>query len=265
MTIPTAEYDTSTVFDFNKLLQDAKAGAAWPLGDYDFEVVEAAFVRANSGAPMIKAKLRCLVGPYANKSITNNFVMSVDNPTALSIFFRHMAAFGLDENFFRQIGTGDLTPVAASMLSRRARITIGHREWGGAMQNDVKAVKPITEGLVGGGGVPGPAMTGAMVPPPVPAAAAQYAPPAAATVAVAPPPLPVTPPAPPVAAAVTALAAVPPPPPVAVVPVAAPVAVEQPPAGYTPELWATIPEAARQAIIASQAVNTPPAPPALPV
>lgn len=298
----TAPYE-GTVFDFSKLLQDAKAGAAWPVGDYDFEITEADAVTANSGAPMIKTKLRCLVGPYANKHITNNFVLSVDNPTALNIFFRHMSAFGLSDDFFRSIGSGNLAPVAANLVGKRARITIAHRQWQGAAQNDVKAVKPITEGLVGGGGLPGaPALAGmpATAPPPPPVAAAPAAPVAA------PPPPPVAAPPAPVAAPVAppaAPAAVPPPPPqldqsaavapppppvAAQAPVAAPVApppappapaaATAPPAGYTQELWDSIPEAARAAIIAQLTASVapaiaataapagpPPPPPGLPV
>lgn len=290
MTAPTEPL----VFDFSKLLQDAKAGSAWPIGDYDFEVAEADFVIAGTGAPMIKTKLRCLVGAYAGKTVTNNFVMSVDNPGALAIFFRHMAAFGLSNEWFGQIGQGDLHPVAAALRGRRARITLGHREWQDVTQNDVKGVKPITEGMAGGPslapGLPAAGATGVVVPPPPAAAqAGLYAvpnPPAAPAVATAPPPPPAAPAAPaaaavpppppppvgpeyaaaPVAAAPPAppaapAVAAPPPPPPAQVPSAPAVAppppppatapaAALPPEGYPADLWATIPPAAQQAILA---------------
>lgn len=287
MTAPTEPL----VFDFSKLLQDAKAGSAWPIGDYDFEVAEADFVIAGTGAPMIKTKLRCLVGAYAGKTVTNNFVMSVDNPGALAIFFRHMAAFGLSNEWFGQIGQGDLHPVAAALRGRRARITLGHREWQDVTQNDVKGVKPITEGMAGGPslapGLPAAGATGVVVPPPPAAAqAGLYAvpnPPAAPAVATAPPPPPAAPAAPAAAAvpppppppppvgpeyaAPAAAAPVPPappappvpttpPPPPAPVPAPAPVpptptaVVALPPEGYPADLWATIPPAAQQAILA---------------
>jgi len=145
--------ETLNVFDFGQLLKDAKAGAAWPEGDYDFEVAEADAVTASTGSPMVKTKLRCLVGTYANKTVTNNFVLSVENPGALAIFFKHMKAFGLDESFFAQMGQSDLRPVAAALRGRRARITLGRRMWNDVPQNQVNGVKPITEGLAGG---PGP-------------------------------------------------------------------------------------------------------------
>jgi hypothetical protein len=249
-------------YDFNRLLQDAKAGGAWPLGDYDFEVVDTLVKQsASSTNEMIVAKMRCLVGPYAGKHVTNNFVLTVDNPTALNIFFRHMTAFGLDDRFFAQIGSGNLAPVAAALKGRRARITIGHRTWNGAPQNDIKAINPLTDGMMAQS-VGQPPVAPSAVPPPPPPQPATPPPPAAAQVPPPPPPAPASaavPPPPPPPAPST-----PPPPPVSV---PAP-AQSAPPAGYSPELWASIPEAAKAAILASQpqqpAAAVPP-PPALPV
>lgn len=294
-----------TTYDFSKLLQDAKAGGAWPLGDYDFEVVDT-MVKASSngsGNEMIVAKLRCLVGPYANKSITNNFVLSADNPNALNIFFRHMTAFGLDERFFAQIGSGDLTPVAAALKGRRARITIGHRQWNGAMQNDIKAINPLIEGM--GNTLPGavagvPPMPPGVVPPAGAMLPPMTVPPAPApTPAPAPAPVPAPPPPPPPAPVPPTPAAVPAP----VTPVTqpgwtppplpeslqytppAPPAPQAPgvPPGYSPELWESIPPEAKAAILGAQSAQQaaapaaptspapqaymppPPPPPALPV
>lgn len=289
-----------TTYDFSKLLQDAKAGGAWPIGDYDFEVVDT-MVKASSngsGNEMIVAKMRCLVGPYANKHITNNFVLSQDSPNALNIFFRHMTAFGLDDGFFAQLGNGDLTPVAHALKGRRARITIGHRQWNGAMQNDIKAIAPLIEGM--SNTIPG-AVAGF---PPAPAggpsayagvgvqpAAVPPPPPPATPAPIVTPPTPVTQPGwtPP---ATPQYAPPPPPPPAApaapvAVPEAAPVAppaaptADAPPPGYSPELWASIPAEAKAAILgAAQAqvaaapapvaaapagMVPPPPPPALPV
>jgi hypothetical protein len=278
-----------TTYDFSKLLQDAKAGGAWPIGDYDFEVGDTMVKTSSSGSgnEMIVTKLRCLVGPYAGKSITNNFVLTADNASALNIFFRHMAAFGLDENFFAQIGQGDLTPIASALRGRRARITIGHRQWNGTNQNDIKAINPLT------GGVASPtaaAPTGMMpppppgvqpptmsTPPPPPPPSAIPATEMSATHATTPQQVPVMSTHTPVAAAPPPPAAVPPPAPPAATPppppppppVAAPAAapMDTPPAGYTPEVWAVLPEVAKQAILATvQPVSAaPPPPPELPI
>jgi hypothetical protein len=273
-----------TVYDFSKLLKDAKAGGAWPLGDYDFEVVDTLVKTSSSGSgnEMVTAKLRCLIGPYANKHITHNFVLTADNPTALNIFFRNMAAFGLDENFFAQIGNGDLNPAAQALKGRRARVTIGHRVWNGANQNDIKAINPITDGMsnVLPGAQPSAGTLPATAPPPPPPA--QTAP-AQATAPSTPPPPPPPPPAPtPAQPQVPPQTPPPPPPPSPTAPTPPPPQPETPqqtvgngvPAGYTPELWASIPDAAKQAILASQPTPvthaaaqqlTPPPPPPLPV
>ncbi len=252
-----------TTYDFKKLLQDAKAGGAWPLGDYDFEVADANVkVSGNgSGNEMLVTKLRCLVGPYAGKHITNNFVLTIDNPTALGIFFRHMAAFGLDDNFFAQIGEGNLAPAAQALKGRRARITIGHRQWNGGTQNDVKAVNPLTDGL--SNTLPG-AVAGS--PPPPPPAQAMTPPPPPST----PPP---PPPPPPPAMATPPSAPPPPPPPVPQQPAPAttPTQVEIP-TQYA-AVWDSLPDAAKQAILAAQqqppfitpTAPQPPPPPQLPV
>jgi hypothetical protein len=260
-------------YDFNQLLKEAKAGAAWPVGDYDFEVADAVAKKTSNGdKEMVVAKLRCLVGPYANKTVTNNFVLSPDSPTALAIWFRQMNAFGLDDSFFAQIGsTSNLAPVAEALKSRRARITIGHRTWNGATQNDVQAVKPIDgpANTLPAGNVP-PAPPAGTVPPPPPAAPA--------TQATAPPPPPpqTTPPPPPAAPVDAPAPATPPaPPPTAPPtppPTQAPAVADPAPDGYTQELWNSIPDAAKAAIRAAQgnggaqpAAVPPPPPSPLPV
>ncbi len=261
-----------TTYDFKKLLQDAKAGGAWPLGDYDFEVAEANVKMSGNGSgnEMIVTKLRCLVGPYAGKHINNNFVLTADNPNALSIFFRHMAAFGLDDNFFTQIGEGNLAPAAQALKGRRVRITIGHRQWNGGTQNDVKAVNPLTDGL--SNTLPGAAVGS---PPPPPPPTATVPPPPTSSSAPSPPPPPATPSPPPPLPAMTAPPAAPPPPPPPPVqqpaPAPAPPQVEIPPQ-YT-AVWDSLPDAAKQAILGAQqqppfitpTAPQPPPPPQLPV
>lgn len=272
-----------TTYDFSKLLQDAKAGSAWPIGDYDFEVIDTLVKTSSSGSgnEMIVTKLRCLVGPYASKTITNNFVLTADNPSALNIFFRHMAAFGLDDSFFGQLGSQGLAPVAQALKGRRARITIGHRQWNGTNQNDIKAIQP----LVGGVGVTAntvPNAVAGMVPPtsiPTPGAASAVPPP--------PPPPPPTqehtsPPPPPAGlspspASTPALSSTTPPPPpppptpTPPAPVSVPPSVETVPDGYTPEIWAVLPPDAKAAILAMQpaaaptTAPVPPPPPELPI
>lgn len=142
-----------TTVDFARALQDAKSVSyeALPIGDYDVEVVESTALRSSNGKPMIKVQLQVLSGPYQNRRIFNNFVFSIENAMAVSIFFRHMKCFGLKEDFFAQMGAnGSMEAVASALMGRRARVTLGMRQWQGEDRNEVNQIKPYT----GAPGVP---------------------------------------------------------------------------------------------------------------
>lgn len=290
------------VLDFGKLLQDAKAGSAWPKGDYDMEVTEADSVHSKDGVPMVKAKLRCLLGSYAGKTMINNFVLKHDSPGALAMFFKSMRALGLDDasvvQMMGQINAADpncLAPLANALRGRRARFTNDHRMWNGVAQNNITGVNPITDGIGAAGpiGSPTPAGVAPSVPAP-PNLVAVPNPPAAPSVPTpglggapvppapgysqpAPAPAPVPPqPGPPPAPQPTPAPA--PIPPASPQPAAPP--VQQPaapqdvaPAGFE-AIWVTLSPEQKQGILASlaaqqqvvpQAAAAVPAPPAMPV
>jgi hypothetical protein len=183
-----------TTIDFAKALRDAKGASyeALPSGDYDVEVAQADATRASSGKPMIKAQMSVLFGPHQGRRVFNNFVLSLENPQAVAIFFRHMRSFGLTDEFFASLGTASgLEPVASALQGRRARLTLGQREWNGEPRNEVNAVKPYTgaPAVAGPGSHPaGPgAGPGAAAPPPL--ATPPVAPPAPPVAPSAPPPV----------------------------------------------------------------------------
>ena len=156
-----------TTVNFNQVLKDAKSASfeALPIGDYDVETEKSEAVQSSNGRPMIKTTFKVIVGPHTNRKVMNNFVLVVDNPVALAIFFRNMKCFGLEDNFFAALGDqGSLDVVANAMVGKRVRLTLGQREWQGEMRNEVKQVKPYTgaPGGMGGGPAAGPmpGMTG---------------------------------------------------------------------------------------------------------
>lgn len=189
-----------TTIDFGKAIQDAKGASFEPLpvGDYDVEVAKSEAVTSQNGKPMIKTTMRVVSGPYEKRPIINNFVLSLENPQATAIFFRHMKAFGLTEEWFASLGkVGSLEPVASALIGRRVRLSVAHREWNGEMRNEVKAVKPYTGAppQVGPAGPSGPLagppsggpVAGPTAPVPAPAPVAPPAPtPIPAPVAAAP-------------------------------------------------------------------------------
>lgn len=135
--------------DWNSLKKAADdATKPAPPGTYLCEVTKAEAGNAsNSGNPMIKTTMRIVDGPAAGKTIFNNFNLTLDNAFAMSIFFRHMAAFGLDDSFF---GAGPaVEQVAATLVERRARVTISIRQWQGQDRNQVDNVEPPLGGVVG--------------------------------------------------------------------------------------------------------------------
>jgi hypothetical protein len=136
-----------TTIDFNKALADAKSASfeALPKGDYNIEVASADAVTAATGRPMIKCKMKVIDGPYQNRPVMTQFVLVIDNPNALSMFFRNMKNFGIDEAFFAQMGQmGSLEPVAAALVGRRAQVTLGIRPWNGEDRNEVTNIKKYT-------------------------------------------------------------------------------------------------------------------------
>lgn len=136
-----------TTVDFLRALKDAKSVSfeALPAGDYDVEIVESSATRSSNGKPMIKVKFQVLSGPYQNRTVFNNFVFSADNAMAMSIFFRHMKCFGLKDEFFASLGAnGSMDAVAANLMNKRARVTLGIRQWQGEDRNEVNQIKPYT-------------------------------------------------------------------------------------------------------------------------
>lgn len=204
--------------NWSELMETAKksgGGDPLPDGDYTVQCVEAKIEisKTSPPKPMIKCRCKAVGGPYDGRTVWNQFVISEGNPTALEIFFRHMACFGLTAEWFNTDPTEE--QVAEALVGRTAIFTLGTRDYNGRKTNNVKQVKVASTGVVASAPVvtppiPQPAAAGAVppappaapvpVPPPVPAPAPAPAP---APVPVAPPapaPIPATPPPPPVPA-----------------------------------------------------------------
>lgn len=144
-------------FNFADLMK--QAGSSFePLGAGTYEAVikKAEAVRTATGKTMFKLTWSITQGPFTNRKVWSNQVISPESPPALGIFFRHMAALGLDATFFGANPSPD--QVAAALVNRPAQITVSQREYQGQLRNDVTDIKQGT----GGGGV----MTAMGFPPP---------------------------------------------------------------------------------------------------
>lgn len=140
-----------TTIDFNALM--GEAGDSFqpiPDGPYHVEVSKAEAVTTSTGKPMIRVQLRIIGGPHASRIVFDQFVLTAGNPNALSFFFEHMAAFGLDRSFFSQ--NPPMETVAVSLLNRQALITVATRTDGQyAGRNEVKAYRPPPMGQMAAG------------------------------------------------------------------------------------------------------------------
>lgn len=163
---------------FSDLLKQAEASgytfSALPANEYDTKIASAEVRQTGTGKNKIVVRFQVTSGPFSGRTVFNDFVLSPGNPNAMVIFFRQMAAMGLDGSYFAQ--NPPLSKVAADLNGREQRLRLGIRNWQGVDRN---SVLQIMAPAGGGNGVPGgPVVTGTVLPPPVlPQAHAEAAPP----------------------------------------------------------------------------------------
>lgn len=172
-----------TTIDFKKLY--GEAGKITPEGEYDVIWVKAEAVTSSNGKPMVKASAVIETGPMKDRYLYTQFVLSVENQTALQIFFRQMALFGMNDAFWDD--NPPMDRVASMIPGKRTRVVVVHREWKGQMRTDIDSIKPgqvtgpIPEGLVkgssGGGSSAPPVPTAPQAPTTPPPAPSSDAPP----------------------------------------------------------------------------------------
>jgi hypothetical protein len=190
---------TTSFKDLRKAVDDATRPL--PKDWYSVVVDKAEAVTAQTGSQMVKTTLKVDEGAHAGRNVWTNFVMKLDSPFALGIFFKNMAAFGLGDAFFDGLTERGLDPEAAlpviadALVGRKAKVEVDIRTWQGTERNECKAFTgiggqvPASAANVGMGGAPGmppipPAPTNAAPPvppaqpptPPVQPAAGQTAP-----------------------------------------------------------------------------------------
>jgi hypothetical protein len=138
-----------TEIDWLAIIQQGKSAAftVIPNNDYHIKVEEPTAVMSSTGKPMIKFRCRVQSGPHARSSLLTQQVLTADNPQAVAIFLRFLAAFGVDEQWLTSLGKSqDLSPIARVLDGREAVATVGQREWQGEMRNEVVRFKPMTAG-----------------------------------------------------------------------------------------------------------------------
>lgn len=122
-----------------------------PPGSHVVEIKKASWKHNSSGNPMYSVQGVIVEGPAEGKSVFNNFNVTVDNDFAVAIFFRHMAALGLDEGFFAAQPSHDA--VCQALVGRRAVFELEIRQWQGQDRNQVDNIQPVTGPLAQSVGV----------------------------------------------------------------------------------------------------------------
>ena len=165
---------------------------ALPEADYDLRIIESKAVNtAKTGKTMFKITTEVTSGPYAKRRIWHNLVVSPENPIALNIFFRQMAAIGIAKEYFATNPSDH--NVAAELVGKEFRAQVIIKQYQGDDRNEIKQISRLSR-----------TETSTAGPPPAPAAPSPASAPPAPT-GVAPAPAPAAPP--PAAAAAPAKAA----------------------------------------------------------
>jgi hypothetical protein len=163
-----------------------------PVGSYDVRIAESTAKKASTGKNMLNVRFEVVSGPRAGRKFFHNFVLTTTGENAdraMSMFFRNMKLFGLDDAYFR--ANPPLDTVARDLLGKVCNVTVDHREWQGNIQENVKQIKAATPGMAAAATTPaGPANSAPVpsgLPQPIPSTAPPAAPPAPPAPPVAPP------------------------------------------------------------------------------
>ena len=153
-----------------------------PDGDYDFVIVKSTAEQTKNSKTMYKVQCKVESGPYKDRTVWNNFVISPENPTALSIFFRQMNILGLDRTFWMTNPSDH--HVAEQLQGKRFRGQVAIRSYNGSESNEIKQFYTPKVAPAGpGSGPSAPAAApaaGPAAPAPAPAPAFAAPPPAPA-------------------------------------------------------------------------------------
>lgn len=107
-----------------------------PDGEYMAVVSDAEATKSQNDKPMIRLKLLVTTAAGTKKMVATQMTVSVENPTALGIFFRQMEAFGIGADYWASNPT--LEQVANVMRDKSIRVVLGTSTWNDQPRNDVK-------------------------------------------------------------------------------------------------------------------------------
>jgi len=149
--------------DWKAAREDAKAASVLiPDGEFSFECVSADAKLSNGGSPQIVADFLCQDAKYSKRTVRNWFTLTLDNPTALDIWFKTMKVFGMGDEYFAK--DPDMEDIAERMVGQVVTCSIATDSYNGQDRNKIKFFKK--SGPQGAARGKGPVAKGAPAPRP---------------------------------------------------------------------------------------------------
>ncbi len=161
----------TTTIDWGALM--ASSGADFeilPVGQYAAQVTKAEAKQSKNGKLMFAVTFRVISGPKTNRNITDNIVLSPENPRAVQAFFINLRVLGVDEAFLKQTPAPTPEAVAAKMVGAKALISVTHREYQGQQRDNVDRISRLTGTAAAQAATPSIAVPTVAAPAPVAAA-----------------------------------------------------------------------------------------------
>lgn len=133
---------------FSQLIEQAKDAkfVVIPMADYAIVCKAATAVKASTGKDMVKMTVTVIAGPHRGANVLTQQVLSPENPAAVAIFLKAMAAFGITEEFLaslppREDGGPNMVALAAALQGKTAMAEVEIRSWQDEDRNDIKRFK----------------------------------------------------------------------------------------------------------------------------
>lgn len=141
---------------------------ALPDGEYDLTVIEATAKVTTSGKTMFSLKTQVTGGPYNNRLVWDNLVISPENENALKIFFAKMAALGIPQDYFMRVPTPTNGEIELVLVGRKFRGSVGSRVYNGKKSNEIRRYHSVAQGATPQAAAAPSGPVGAATPPPPP-------------------------------------------------------------------------------------------------
>lgn len=106
---------------------------------------------SSTGKPMLKLNVKTLLGPHKDAGLITQQTLTAENPVAVAMFLKFLAAFGIEEDFLISLppapdGGPNMVELGKALVGRAAMAEVSIGEWDGEDRNNIdKFKKPNPE------------------------------------------------------------------------------------------------------------------------